>query len=257
MEESIQQYINKRIEKRNEKLEKDIDEKQVNQFIGLVVSTIIFTVGAATTPLAPTIGLVIASVAAAMACLKVRNCLKLEGQADRLKNEVKHLKELENGVEDKNNTKDKRVHQLISLDHSKQEAKEEYAKAKKITFLTYGLTAVGVGATIVNPALAVIVIPGITANILAVRNEVNKANACEEIRREISDINHELDIINIQEGYATNEEKEKQKKLEEQKKSEKEKVFGVTYEEFKKIYEDNKGFDVKYPNDKPKQFIKK
>ena len=244
MEEDIQSYINKRIEKRNEILENDIDEKQTNQFIGVIVSIIVFTSGAATVTLAPTIGLVIASVSAAVACLKVRNCLKLDGKENRLNKEINHLKKLKNGIKEDSNLKDKNAIKLISLDHSKQEAKEEYAKAKRITFLTYGLTVIGVGATIINPALSVIVIPGIAANILAVRNEINKYNACEDIRREICDINHDLDILGLQEGYIVKEEKELNKKQESKKNK----------KEYNKTQEETKVIDT---IEKPKEYIKK
>ena len=206
MENSTELYIKRRIENRKERLDKDISEKELKQFIGLILSVLAVISGLCIITISPAIGLVIAEIAAASACLKYKNCKKIDSKELRIKEEIKHLEELEKGIDGDNFSKDKKSVKLMSLDESRRNAKEEYDKAKIITFLTYAVTTLGVGLTLVNPVAGTVTVLGILSNILAGNNEIKKYSKCEEIKNKISDLYHEIDVYKIQEGYISRRE---------------------------------------------------
>lgn len=204
MKEKIQEYLNVGINSRKNALKNEIDVKQDNQCIGLMVTGAVIVSGLSSIVLNPTIGLTVAGIAAAVVPLKVRNYLKLDVRENRIKDEIKHSEELINGIEEDNiDLKREKKVELISLDNSRRLANEKYTTSKKITFISYGLTAVGIGAIILNPTYAVAVIPGLIANTLAVSNEVKKYASCESIKKRINNIHHEIEVIDIQNGNVS------------------------------------------------------
>ena len=206
MEENTQEYINERIKKRKNIIETVIDDKEANQYIGLIVAGAIVISGLATMALSRTIGLMIASIGASIIPLKIRNCRELDYREFRIKDEIKHLEELKNGIENNESTRNTKKVDLRSLDKKRKKVNEDYSKAKRITFLSYGLTAVGIGAIIIDPALVIAVLPGLIANFFAIKNEINKYNSYQEVKRKINDLYHDIDILDIQAGNISKEE---------------------------------------------------
>lgn len=202
------EYIKDKIENRKKVINGDVEEKIGNQFIGLFSSVAIVIIGLSVVALSPTIGLIVASVSASAIPLKIRNCKNLYTRKARIKEEIKHLEELkEDGIENNDSIRREKSVELISLDKKRKLANDKYSASKRITLLSYGLTVAGIGAIIINPLYTLAVIPGLIANSLAVRNETKKYSSCEEIKRKITNIHHDIDVLDIQTGnITTNEE---------------------------------------------------
>ena len=228
------EYIKEKIENRKKAIDEVIEEKIGNQFIGLFSSVALVIIGLSVVALSPTVGLIVASVSASAIPLKIRNCKNLYTRKARIREEIKHLEELkEDGIENNDSIRREKSVELNTLDRSKKAANDKYTTSKRITLLSYGLTVAGIGAIVINPVYAVAVIPGLIANSLAARNETKKYKSCEEIKRKINNIHHDIDVLNIQNGNVSTCE---EICLENQK------SWGATLNDLKKSYKESNGY---------------
>lgn len=196
------------------------------------------------------VGLGLITAGMGIAGYRVKIGLKYKNTETRLKQEKKHMR-IEREKEVSDDKDQKRIDKIYTLSIKSLFANRSYEYANEVTMYTYALIGLGSIFTAINPTSVWVPVLGISVGVLATIDEIKKHKKKEVLENRINNLKRDLNVNCIL------VEQEKQKKIEEQKELEEEKVFGVTYEEFKKIYEDNKGFDVKYPNDKPKQFIKK
>lgn len=249
------EYIKEKIENRKKAIDEVIEDKIGNQFIGLFSSVALVIIGLSVIALSPTVGLIVASVSASAIPLKIRNCKNLYTRKRRIKEEIKHLEELkEDGIENNDSIRREKSVELISLDKKRKLANDKYSASKRITLLSYGLTVAGIGAIVINPVYAVAVIPGLIANSLAVRNETKKYSSCEEIKRKITNIHHDIDILDIQTGNVTtneelniNNQTSSRKKYKNKKDFSAEEDIDTLLEYFEESY---------YQEEKPKEYIK-
>ena len=229
----MDEYIKDKIDSRKKVIDDVIEEKIGNQCIGLFASVAVVIIGLSATALSVPTGLIVASLAASAIPLKVRNIKNLYTRKARINAEIKHLEGLNDINSSNEDLKRKKLVELRSLDESRKEINDQYTKAKRITLLSYGLTAVGVGSIIINPVYAVAVIPGLIANSLAARNETKKYKSCEEIKRKTNNIHHDIDVLNIQNGNVSTCE---EICLENQK------SWGATCNDLKKSYKESNGY---------------
>ena len=219
----MEEYLKEKIENRKKTIDEVIVDKLGNQFIGLFGSVAVVIIGLSATALSTIVGLIVASVAAAAIPLKIRNIKNLYTRKERINNEIKHLENIEESIENNDNFKRNKTVELMKLDDLRKIANDKYTSSKRITLLSYGLTAAGIGSIVINPVCVVAVIPGLIANSLAVNNETKKYASCEEIKKRIDNAHHDIDVINIQNGNIstidkisidTNQNKKKKEKEE-------------------------------------------
>ncbi len=252
-------------------LNKKSTSKGIVAFLAFGV-TAIASLGALTVSLPACISL--AAVAATVVIYENKIAKKIDNTESRLKQENKHIEKLLNdeiNLDDKSNEKrKKKLTSLSKLSKIKYEKEEFY---NMLSIIIYGITIVfSVPVAWLGGGLSDLLVPlsGVLFGALVSNAEIKAHKECEVVDNRINNLTRDLAVVHYEKyGKTLISEKEENKSKNELCKtydltnevrsavnSNKVTCFGITEEEFYKLYEENNGFDVRYPDEKPKEYSK-
>ncbi len=252
-------------------LNKKSTSKGIVAFLAFGV-TAIASLGALTVSLPACISL--AAVAATVVIYENKIAKKIDNTESRLKQENKHIEKLLNdeiNLDDKSNEKrKKKLTSLSKLSKIKYEKEEFY---NMLSIIIYGITITfSVPVAWLGGGLSDLLVPlsGVLFGALVSNAEIKAHKECEVVDNRINNLTRDLAVVHYEKyGKTLISEKEENKSKNELCKtydltnevrsavnSNKATCFGITEEEFYKLYEENNGFDVRYPDEKPKEYSK-
>ena len=176
MKETKTEYIKNKISSIKDELTNSYEKykkEELVSFIGFVLAASITAMGVI---LGPNILLSAGAVTASIICHKYKNGKKYENYEDRLNQEIKHLKGLNEGKYINKNARKSKVSKLLEISNGQVNKEIKYNDAVTFTRASNVLTVIGSIATYLNPLAVWIPIIGITANVITSRNEIKKYN---------------------------------------------------------------------------------
>lgn len=252
-------------------LNKKSTSKGIVSFLAFGV-TAIASLGALTVSLPACISL--AAVAATVVIYENKIAKKNDNTESRLKQENKHIERLLNdeiNLDDKSNEKrKKKLTSLSKLSEIKYKNEELY---NMLSIIIYGITiAFSVPVAWLGGGLADLLVPlsGVLVGYLVSNAEIEAHKECEVVDNRINNLTRDLAAVHY-EKYGKTLISEKEENNSKNKccktfkitnevrsaiNSKEISCFGYTEEEFYKLYDENNGFDVRYPDEKPKEYSK-
>lgn len=211
MKETKTGYIKNKISSIKDELTNSYEKYKKEELVSFIGFGLAASITAMGVILGPKILLSAGAVTASIICHKYKNGKKYENYEDRLNQEIKHLKGLNEGKYINKNARKSKVSKLLEISNGQVNKEIKYNDAVTFTRASNVLTVIGSIATYLNPLAVWIPIIGITANVITSRNEIKKHKEREDLENKLNNLIYDLDVDTI--IYNREEKEEKKEKV--------------------------------------------
>ena len=212
MKETKSEYIKNKISSIRDELTNSYEKYKKEELVSFIGFGLAASITAMGVILGPNILLSAGAVTASIICHKYKNGKKYENYENRLNQEIKHLKGLNEGKYINKNARKSKISKLLEISNGQINKEIKYNDAVTFTTASNILTAFSAISVYLNPLAVWLPIIGITANVITSRNEIKKHKEREDLENKLNNLIYDLDVDTI--IYNREEKEEKKEKVE-------------------------------------------